>query len=81
VTGATIDFSYGYASVLGQLEYLGGGDCDLDYVELRATFFNDKQISGTGLWNTTSLTEGSPVPIEVSGETDSTPDRAEMSRS
>jgi hypothetical protein len=78
LSSATLDFSYGYGSVIGQLEYLGGGDCKLGYVELNATFFSGGQIVGTGLWNTTSLTQGSPVPAEVSGEADSPPDRADV---
>jgi hypothetical protein len=73
-----MDFGYGYATVLGQLEYLGGGDCKLGYVELNATFFNGRDLIGTGLWNTDTLTAGSPVPVEVSGETGTPADHADV---
>jgi hypothetical protein len=56
IHGARVVSSYGSPSVLGQFEYLGGGDCDLDYVEVSGTFFDSKgKIVSTGLWNSDTV--------------------------
>jgi hypothetical protein len=58
IHGARLVSRYGTPSVLGQFEYLGGGDCDLDYVEVSGTFFDKKnRIVSSGLWNSDTVPE------------------------
>jgi hypothetical protein len=69
------------AQVIGQFEYLGGGDCDrIGYVEVQGTFFDSSgRIVGTGLWNSTTAPEGVRIPMEVSSiDVSSPPSRAEI---
>ena len=69
IHGARVKSSFGTPSVIGQFEYLGGGDCDLGYVEVSGTFFNRSgKIVGTGLWNTETAPKGARLPMEVLGE-------------
>jgi len=43
------------------------------------TFFDSSgRIIGTGLWNSTTAPKGARLPMEVSGEVDRNPTRAEI---
>jgi hypothetical protein len=75
---STITYQYGYADIPGTIEYLGGSSCDLGYVEVDATFFFDGQIVGQGLWNTTHISAGHPIPLDVSGESTKKPVRVDV---
>jgi hypothetical protein len=67
IHGATLKSSFGTPEVVGQIEYLGGGDCPLDYVDIEGTFFDSQgTILGTGSDLVDSLPEGSRTPFEVS---------------
>ncbi len=79
IHGARLVSRYGTPSVLGQFEYLGGGDCDLDYVEVSGTFFDRKnKIVSTGLWNSDTVPEGVRLPTEVSSIDEVPASRAEI---
>jgi hypothetical protein len=79
IHGAQVVSSYGSPSVIGQFEYLGGGDCKLGYVEVGATFFNSKgKIVSTGLWNATTVPKGARLPMEVLSTDEVPATRAEL---
>ena len=81
ISGAHVvnDFE-GHALVRGQLTYLGGGSCELDYVAVQGTFFDSAgDVVGTGLWNEDGgMPENAGVPMEVSGDAERTVSRAEL---
>jgi hypothetical protein len=66
ISGLTLDYDFGW-DVLGQIEYLGGGDCPLGYVEVEATFFDGNTIVATDFTNFTTLPQGSPRVLEIFG--------------
>jgi hypothetical protein len=79
IHGAQVTSTYGTPSVIGQLEYLGGGDCPLGYVEVSGTFFNSGgKIVSTGLWNTTTRPKGARLPMEVLSTDEVGATRAEL---
>jgi hypothetical protein len=79
IHGVRLVSRFGTPSVLDQFEYLGGGDCDLDYVEVSATLFDGKgKIVSTGLWNSDTVPEKVRLPIEVASIDEVPAKRAEI---
>lgn len=79
IHGARIRSSFGSPSVIGQFEYLGGGDCPLGFVNVEATFFDRSgTIVSTGLWNTDSVPEKVRLPMELSSIDEVAATRAEI---
>lgn len=79
IHGAQVVSTYGSPSVIGQFEYLGGGDCALAYVEVSGTFFNSGgKIVSTGLWNTSTAPKGARLPMEVLTTDEAAATRAEL---
>ncbi len=79
IHGARLVSQYGTPSVLGQFEYLGGGDCPLGYVGVEATFFDSSgAIIDTGLWNTDTAPKGTRLPMEVAAIREGAASRAEL---
>jgi hypothetical protein len=66
ISGLTLKYDFGW-EVLGQIEYLGGGDCPLGYVEVEATYFSGNTIIDSDYTNFTSLPEGTPRVLEIFG--------------
>lgn len=71
IGGAHVTSEYGTSKVIGTFRYLGGGDCDLGYTEIDATFYQDSEVVGTALTNYDNLSKGAVYPLELLG-----PDRA-----
>jgi hypothetical protein len=50
----------------GTIEYLGGGDCDLGYVEVEALFYDSSgDLMASGFTNWTSLPEGRKRGLDI----------------
>ncbi len=79
IHGARVVSSYGSPSVIGQIEYMGGADCEPGYIELNTTFFDSSgKIVGTGLWNTDGPDKGVRYPFETSTLDEGSATRAEL---
>jgi outer membrane murein-binding lipoprotein Lpp len=78
MTGTALEVSDGRASVVGAIEYLGGGACELGSVELTATFFVARRVVGRGSWSAPTLDEHVPTAVKASGPVSAAPRRAEL---
>jgi len=78
LSGLNLVSDYGYYSVVGRFEYLGGGDCKIGYIAFNATVSRDKKVIDTALWNDVDgPKEGVRYPFEMNvGQT--RPDRVEI---
>jgi cell division protein FtsB len=77
ISGTNWIYDYGW-ELVGQIEYLGGADCKPRYVEVNATYWRGGKIIGSDFTNFTSLTEGSPLPLEIYGPEGAKPDRVDL---
>jgi outer membrane murein-binding lipoprotein Lpp len=78
MTDAVVKASDGRAAVVGHLEYLGGGACDVGYIELTATFLDGEREVGSGSWSAPAIAVGEPVRVKASGDVSRAPDRARL---
>ena len=79
IHGARMASQFGSPTVLGQFEYLGGGDCDLGLVNVEATFFDRSgKIVDTGLWNTEAPPKGTRLPMSILAVDAKSASRAEI---
>jgi hypothetical protein len=78
MTDAAVKASGGRAAVVGHLEYLGGGACDVGYIELTAAFLDGKREVGSGTWSAPALAEREPVRVKASGDVSRAPDGARL---
>jgi hypothetical protein len=78
LSGLSIASDFGYYSVVGTFEYLGGGDCDLGYLAFDASVIRDGRVIDTALWNDVdNPRRGVRYPFEMNlGQT--RPDRVEL---
>lgn len=78
LSGLNLASEYGYYSIVGTFEYLGGSDCEPGYLSFSATVYRGGQVIDTALWNDVDNPKsGVRYPFEMSlGET--RPDRVEV---
>ncbi|MGH3010957.1 MAG: hypothetical protein ACRDMY_03790 [Gaiellaceae bacterium] len=77
---------FGIASILGELRYLGGVDCPVGLVRVRAWFYNDRgHLIGATVWESVQSTgEGAevagrePLPFEAYGQASEAPASAAL---
>lgn len=77
ISGLSLKYDFGW-EVLGEIEYLGGGDCPLGYVEVEATFFKGGNILYTAFTNYSDFPEGVPRNLEILTGEDQKPDHVRV---
>lgn len=86
LAGAEIVPDFGIASVVGELRYLGGVDCPVGLVRVRAWFYNEgSDLIGKTVWESMQSTgEGAevtgrePLPFEAYGQASEAPASAAL---
>jgi hypothetical protein len=76
----------GIASVVGELKYLGGVECQIGRVRVRAWFFDASGlVVGRTIWESVQLTGAGgevtgrePLPFEAVGQISDAPDSASV---